>query len=360
MHIRMKNKLLLILLLFFSSAQAQTLIKSDNMESTSTWRGASTTYTNSSFVGDLSNAVDNPPLYPMYSSYDTCYQVRGTGLGSSTVERDTFLYPNVIIPTGKSYQIRFKLASFGLNPAIQTAAGVDGRDWIELQYTVNNGLSWWRDAQIQGISNAMWSFDGAIGTGAKLVITRIGSMSTTTPTLYVSNAGNPITDINVNLPVTNITQLRLRFITNINATGETFMIDDVEIWDMTTPLPVELVEFKGKYYNTGIKLMWSTVSEINNDYFDILKSFDGINYFKLISVKGKGTTNTLNNYEYVDYNVCDTLVYYKLKQVDYDGISTEYDPIAFKCRSNYIYEDFYDILGRKTKLDYDGIKIFEQ
>lgn len=353
-------KILFLFLLSFNHVFSQTLIKRDDMESTSTWRGSSTTGINSSFIGGLSNAIDNPSSYPAYSSFDSCYQIRGTGLGSSIVELDTFIYPNVTIRTGRPHQIRFKLASFGLNPSTQTAAGVDQPDWIELQYTVNNGLSWWRDAQIQGISNSMWSFDGAIGTNAKTIITRTGSMSTTTPTIYVSNFNGPITNVNVNLPVTNITQLRLRFITNINATGETFMIDDVEIWDMTLPLPVELIEFNGDYYNAGIRLFWSTASETNNDKFEILKSFDGINYFKLIAINGRGTTSFTSNYEYVDYDVCDKIVYYKLKQVDYDGLSKEYDPIAFKCRNNYIYENFYDVLGRKTKMDFDGIKIYQK
>jgi hypothetical protein len=352
-------KYIFILFLLVNTCFAQTLIRRDDMESTSTWRGSSTTGINSSFVGGLSNAIDNPSSYPMYSSFDTCYQIRGAGLGSSAIEIDTFIYPNVLVPTGKQYQIRFKIASFGLNPSSQTAAGVDQPDWIEMQYTLNNGLSWWRDAQIQGISNSMWSFDGAIGTGAKLNITRTGSTSTATPTIYVSNASNPVVNVSVTIPFTTAPQIRIRFVTNINATGETFMLDDVEIWDLTTPLPVELIEFNGKYYNTGIKLYWATASETNNDHFEILKSFDGFNFIKLTSVKGKGNTSMFSNYEYIDYDVCDTIVYYKLLQVDYDGLTKEYDPIAFKCRQPKINDDFFDILGRKVRQDFDGIKIYQ-
>lgn len=355
----MNYKLFLVLLLTisFNFSFGQLLIEGDNMESTSIWRGASTTGLNSSFIGGFSNNVDNPPNYQMYSSFDTCYQIRGLGLGSSTIEKDTFLYPNIILRTGRQYQIRYKLASFGLNPSTQTAAGVDAPDWIELQYTVNNGLSWWRDAQIQGISNSMWAFDGAIGTGAQLNIVRTGSMSTTTPTVYVSNFNGPIVSMTVNLPVTNINQLRLRFVTNINATGETFMLDDVEIWDMSSTLPVELAEFNCKYYKNGIKIFWYTLSEINNDHFELFKSKDGFNFFKIATIQGRGNTNEMTNYEYVDYGECDSIVYYKLKQVDYDGLYDEYGPIAFKCRHIYTPNAFYDILGREIKQDYEGIKI---
>lgn len=355
-----KMRLLLALFLLVNTCFAQVPIYTDNMEYPPTWRGVSTTGTNSSFIGGLSSAVDNPPNTPFYSTPDSCYVIKGIGLGSSTVELDTFIYPNVSLISGHRYQIRYKIASIGLNPAVQTAAGVDATDWIELQYTVNNGLSWWRDAQVQGLNNAMWGFGGATGTGAMTNITRTGSLSTATPTIYVSNFNGPIVNVWVTMPLTTFTQLRIRFVTQINASGELWMLDDVSIVDLTFYLPVELIEFNGRYYNTGIKLYWSTASETNNDRFEILKSYDGFNYFKLTSITGRGNSNEIVEYEYVDYDVCDTIVYYKLKQIDYDGISKEYDPIAFQCRHPFIYEDFFDVLGRKVKQDYDGIKIYNK
>lgn len=353
-------RILVAILLLPLFSNGQSLFAGDYIETSTNWKGRSTTGTFSSNVGGISNSFDNPPNTPLYSSGDSSYQVRGTGLGSSAVERDTFLFPNLTIINGRQYQIRFKVASFGLNNSVQTAAGVDQPDWIEMQYTLNNGLSWWRDAQIQGIGNSMWGFNGAIGTGTQLNINRIGSTSTTTPTIYVSNSGNPVVSVSVTVPFTTASQLRIRFITNINASGETFMLDDIEIWDLSSTLPVELIEFNGKYYNTGIRLYWSTASEINNDHFEILKSFDGVNYVKIKSIPGRGYSTNITNYEYIDYDVCDLLVYYKLRQVDYDGVSKEYGPIAFKCRQSHIYDDFYDILGRKTRMDFDGIKIYQK
>lgn len=344
-------RLLIVLLFLVNNCCAQYLLVQDDMESSSVWKGVSVNNTNSSYVGGLSNVVDNPSKYPMYSSFDTCYQIRGTGLGSSTVERDTFIYPNYFVATGRQYQVRFKLASFGLNPAAQTAAGVDGPDWIEFQYTLNNGLSWWRDAQIQGASNAMWSFDGAIGTGAKLNVTRTGSTSTTTPTIYISNAGNPIVNVAVTVPFITFSQIRIRFITNINATGETFMLDDVEIWDMSSLLPVELTEFYGKQLNNVVKLFWSTASEINNEFFEIQRSYDGIVYTKIGSVQGKGNTSYTTNYEFIDNTINNTIAYYRLKQVDFDGAYKEYDPIAIQYLDKKDLSIFYwfNLIGQEVK-----------
>jgi len=347
-------------MLLSNISYSQTLIYYDNMESTSTWKGTSTVITNSYFNGGVSTGVDNPPNYSMYSSFDSCYTIKGTGLGSSTIEVDTFIFPNASLISGRQYQIRFKLASFGLNYSIQTAAGVDQTDWFELQYSPNNGLTWWRDIQIQGISNAMWSFDGAIGTNAKLNVNRVGSTSTTTPTIYVSNAGNPIVNVSVTLPFVTITQLRIRFISRINASGETFMLDDVEVWDMSSTLPVELLGFSGIDDDGIIKLYWETASEINNDYFIISKSVDGINYDNIGSVDGNGNSNQIMSYSYYDNRPYDGINYYKLTQVDFDGNKESFIPIAIRNikKNTKTIKKIVNILGQEVDENYDGLKIY--
>jgi len=350
----MKNKILIFFLLFFSTlTKGQTLYVADSMENPASWRGVSS-MVNSMFIGGLSSSIDNPPNYPMYSSYDSCYMIKGTGTGSSTIERDTFTYSNLPVVPGKTYEIRYKVASFGLNYSVQTAAGVDGGDTIEFQFRLANS-TWFRDARIIGNNNSMWSFDGAIGTNVKLNIFR---NSGTVPNIYVSNPTNPITNMTIRLTPGTYSTIQLRFVTAINGSGETWMIDDVEVWDVTPVLPIELIEFNGKYYNSGLKLYWSTASEINNDYFILYKSFDGTNFQEVTKIKGRGNSNTMVKYEYVDHDLCEGIVYYNLKQVDYDGNSKEFDIIAFQCRSEYIIEKFTDILGRKIGQEYDGIKVY--
>lgn len=350
---------ILLYLFSFKISYGQTIIRFDNMESTSNWKGISTVNINSFFTGGLSLATDNPPNYAKYSSSDSCYTIFGSGLGSSSIEVDTFIYPNVPLISGNQYQIKFKLASFGLNYSTQTASGVDQTDWIELQYTLNNGLSWWRDAQIQGINNSMWSFDGAIGTNLKLNINRVGSTSTTTPIIYISNAGNPIVNVSVNLPFVTATQLRIRFITRINASGETFMLDDVEIVNLTQVLPVELLNFTAFQEKDKIKILWSTASEINNDYFIVYKSYDAFNFEELEFVNGNGNSNRIINYSIYDNNIDPKydIIYYKLKQVDFDGAFKEYPIIAV---NNYLKKSkiikVLNYLGQEVDVNYQGLK----
>lgn len=354
----MIKKSILILfsfLLGINYSNSQTLYVGDNMENPSSWRGVSSMI-NSMFTGGLSTSIDNPPNYPMYSSSDSCYMIKGNGLGSSTIEVDTFTYPIVPLTSGRRYQIRYKLASFGLNYSVQTAAGVDQTDWIEMQYTVNNGLSWWRDAQVQGVGNSMWSFDGAIGTNNKLNVTRNGSLSTTTPTIYVSNASNPIVNVWVTLTSSNFTTLRIRFITNINASGETFMLDDVEVWDITPILPVELIDFYSESSNDGVLLKWETASEINNDRFELYKSIDGINFELLGVVLGNGNSNRIINYEYFDNELIYSNTYYKLVQFDFDGNLEEYGPIVVYPKKTLKGYRFINIIGQEVDENYGGIK----
>ncbi|MFN3405605.1 MAG: T9SS type A sorting domain-containing protein [Cytophagaceae bacterium] len=86
-------------------------------------------------------------------------------------------------------------------------------------------------------------------------------------------------------------------------------------------LPVNLINFNGKLKDGLVELNWSTASEKNNDYFEILKSSDGVNFTSIGTVKGNGNSNHKISYQYYDYSPSETGNYYKLKQVDYDGKS---------------------------------------
>ena len=88
------------------------------------------------------------------------------------------------------------------------------------------------------------------------------------------------------------------------------------------PLPVELLSFDAKLLNTESALLsWETASETDNDHFDLERSPDGKNFKKIGEVKGKGTSSILHEYEFKDVFgfMTNTILYYRLKQVDYNG-----------------------------------------
>jgi len=95
------------------------------------------------------------------------------------------------------------------------------------------------------------------------------------------------------------------------------------------PLPVELIEFTAQPKNNeAVDVHWVTATEINNDYFVVLRSKDGVNFAPIDSVNAYGTGNSteLQNYSLMDYQPYSGTSYYRLKQLDYDG-TTSYSNI---------------------------------
>jgi hypothetical protein len=84
------------------------------------------------------------------------------------------------------------------------------------------------------------------------------------------------------------------------------------------PLPVELISFEAQKEDNRIKLLWKTSSELNNDYFVVERSLDGVNYAQISKVKGAGTKKIASNYYTYDSQPLSGAVYYRLKQVDFD------------------------------------------
>jgi hypothetical protein len=89
---------------------------------------------------------------------------------------------------------------------------------------------------------------------------------------------------------------------------------------LANPLPVELTSFTASVTKSGTGLLqWHTAAELNNDRFEIERSVNGVDFTQLGSVDGSGTTNRPNDYQFEDTNPVLSLVYYRLKQVDFDG-----------------------------------------
>ncbi len=96
-------------------------------------------------------------------------------------------------------------------------------------------------------------------------------------------------------------------------------------------LPVNLINFKANCVNKNVKLNWQTASESNNDYFDIERSTDGLSYANFLRVNGNGTTNEQHNYTAYDEQPLAGNTYYRLKQVDFNGSTTYYNPQMVNC-----------------------------
>ncbi|MBN2682264.1 MAG: T9SS type A sorting domain-containing protein [Bacteroidales bacterium] len=98
-------------------------------------------------------------------------------------------------------------------------------------------------------------------------------------------------------------------------------------------LPVEFMSFSGNCNNGNMELDWVTASEINNDYFDILKSLDGKNWNSIGRIAGAGNSSESIRYRFTDYNF-KLSAFYKIMQVDYDGTIDYSRIISPDCKEN--------------------------
>ncbi len=87
-------------------------------------------------------------------------------------------------------------------------------------------------------------------------------------------------------------------------------------------LPVSWISFDAVRQNTNALLKWQTQSEENNAYFEVERSFDGINFVKIAQVEGAKNSITDIFYSFTDKNINEMNtkdIYYRIKQVDIDG-----------------------------------------
>jgi len=103
----------------------------------------------------------------------------------------------------------------------------------------------------------------------------------------------------------------------------------------TDPLPVELISFSGERNNENVSLYWTTASETNNDFFEIQRSVNSVDFYATSKVQGAGNSNKKINYYYTELNDDSKLYYYRLKQVDFDG--------------KYSFSNIIAIAGNSTK-----------
>ena len=92
------------------------------------------------------------------------------------------------------------------------------------------------------------------------------------------------------------------------------------------PLPVELTYFRAEADGNRVTLNWQTASETNNSHFLIQRRTDKGGFENVGRKEGFGTSYEAHTYRFQDRVSAQGTVYYRLKQVDFDG-SFEYSDI---------------------------------
>jgi hypothetical protein len=125
-------------------------------------------------------------------------------------------------------------------------------------------------------------------------------------------------------------------------------------------LPIELLYFNVEKFGRYNHLTWSTASESNNDYFEIEKTNDGVDFYPITRVNGGGNSSIKIDYEYDDYTKDNDVNYYRLKQIDYDAKFTFSDLISVDNRIKpKIVSRMVSLMGTEVNEMYRGIVIVE-
>jgi len=315
------KKVLITLIITLTSflAKSQTCIDTisfDNMEifdwSGDWWRTPPNTYT-----GFFNNASVSPNLSAV---------IFGAGNGTSTIEQDWYVMPNItgLNPTS-THRFSFRLASYVFSSPAAATRGVDNTDFVEVQLSTNGGVTYFGEMRIRG-SNATWDYN-TLGVASKT--------ANGLATFYTPIAGGNRTTIGDGFSVIQLTippgatQIAVDILCRVNSAGEEWWIDNVmleEIYDCTI-FPLELLYFNTEYRksNKDVYLFWNVVLDEYIDGFVIEKSIDGIEFDSI------GFVNVTNwNQSFFDFNdktpTSNGYTYYRLKWVE--GGHTSYSNIS--------------------------------
>jgi hypothetical protein len=104
---------------------------------------------------------------------------------------------------------------------------------------------------------------------------------------------------------------------------------------INSSVPIELIDFNCNKINKLIYIKWTTLTETNNDYFIIEKSYNLVKFEELSTIDGQGNSNYKIDYNFVYEDSYNGNIYYRLKQVDFDGKYTYSNIISLQNSSNF-------------------------
>lgn len=121
------------------------------------------------------------------------------------------------------------------------------------------------------------------------------------------------------------------------------------------PLPVLYNYFLvSKIENKAALLKWATIQEFNAASFDVERSEDGLNFYKLATVIAAGNSSQLIAYNFIDYHPKTGNNFYRLKQIDINNnfTYTEQRLLQFTVANNGKINYYPNPTKGKLKIDF--------
>ncbi len=287
-------------------------------------QSSGTTFTNYSSIGSsLDLTVNNsptwsttsyPPLSSLQTSYTTTQQAiwNLTGTSNSTTSNGLWFSTTSALTDG-NYIV------YGNN---NTSAEVT-TDLTGTSCTHRTGKIWYLD--VSGTANVKATIDLSVATGISGAIAN-GS-ATNFKLLRRSGTSGDFAVVAQGSSIASTDQVTFD---SYSFTDGYYAVGTLN--GTTSPLPVELKNFKVQTRNGDVVLTWETITETNNYGFEVervsgfLNKKDNLelqsrslNWQKVGYVRGSGTSSIERDYLYEDKNLRDGKYSYRLKQIDLDG-----------------------------------------
>jgi hypothetical protein len=204
--------LLIISNIVYSQSTCDSLLVYDDIE-TYTWFGLWSTSANTGYYTNVS-------VSPNASA-----AIIGLGLGSSVVEQNTYVLPNIIVNPNFQHIFRFRLGSYRIT-STGSASGTDLADYVDVRLSTNSGTSYVSEMRITGFGNAYWDYN----TNATASKTANGILQTFSPVAggNRTNTGDGYSIIELIIPA-GVSNIAINLLCRVNAAGEEWWIDDMEL-----------------------------------------------------------------------------------------------------------------------------------
>ena len=127
-------------------------------------------------------------------------------------------------------------------------------------------------------------------------------------------------------------------------------------------LPIELISFSANLSGEVVDIAWATASEINNEFFTLERSVDGINWDIIGEIDGAGNSSERLDYRFIDSDPIPGLSYYRLKQTDFDGKFEYFTPSVVLYEPDNLFKVFpnptSDLVQLTTSSNLENATIF--
>ncbi len=115
--------------------------------------------------------------------------------------------------------------------------------------------------------------------------------------------------------------------------GQYYTLGSIEV----AALPITLISFDASVNDDNqVKLDWVTASEVNNAFYTIERSTNGVDFETVGRIDGAGNSDAILYYSYTDNKPFNGLSFYRLRQTDFSGESDVSEIRSVRIKSEFI------------------------